>query len=416
MAICLAFRLEGQFAPGGRQIWALELAGLAPGSMPAGLQIISGGGVVVAMKDGVAMLKAAAVTEFEVSLPEKLPDQFTLQFEIIPKRCCNPDDLFFAGTSSKGQGGNSAEFGWHRDHLTVTGGGRPHTFTSDMPPDLRDALPAALTSIDVSFEGETVKLYTNGKRLFTLTERRFARGQVVRVRLGGQDPDDQAVYLAKLRVGTGPPIIAQQPPAPPPSPLSVVLMPPPPPPTATGMVTPAPPPPAPEPVRTPTASTTERVPSTSGTTAGAVAAAERAASLTVQPREFVLAGFEHLVTPAALAAPRSFVLGGFAVSAPLTGPPPEPRAFALEGFTALATLITVAPRITTTGELPGTTVTGVAQPRAFTLQGFSTTAAPVITKADPKSFTLSGFTVTAAPAVAVLPKSFKLTGFVTASP
>ena len=113
MAICLAFRLEGQFAPGGRQIWALELAGLAPGSMPAGLQIISGGGVVVAMKDGVAMLKAAAVTEFEVSLPEKLPDQFTLQFEIIPKRCCNPDDLFFAGTSSKGQGGNSAEFGWH---------------------------------------------------------------------------------------------------------------------------------------------------------------------------------------------------------------------------------------------------------------------------------------------------------------
>ena len=30
MAICLAFRLEGQFAPGGRQIWALELAGLAP--------------------------------------------------------------------------------------------------------------------------------------------------------------------------------------------------------------------------------------------------------------------------------------------------------------------------------------------------------------------------------------------------
>ena len=86
----------------------------------------------------------------------------------------------------------------------MTGGGRPHTFTSDMPPDLRDALPAALTSIDVSFEGETVKLYTNGKRLFTLTERRFARGQVVRVRLGGQDPDDQAVYLAKLRVGTGP--------------------------------------------------------------------------------------------------------------------------------------------------------------------------------------------------------------------
>ena len=76
-------------------------------------------------------------------------------------------------------------------------------YQATMPGDLRESLPGQLTQIVASFSGETVKLYTNGRRLYTLTERRFARGRVIRVFLGGQDDGDQAVYLARLRVTAG---------------------------------------------------------------------------------------------------------------------------------------------------------------------------------------------------------------------
>ena len=59
----------------------------SPAPVHPGLEVVAGGSITVAMKDGVPMLKAPWVSEFEVSLPERLPDQFTLQFEIIPKHC-----------------------------------------------------------------------------------------------------------------------------------------------------------------------------------------------------------------------------------------------------------------------------------------------------------------------------------------
>ena len=48
----------GQFPPGGRQIYALDLSGLKPGAGPPGLEVVAGGSITVAMKDGVPMLKA----------------------------------------------------------------------------------------------------------------------------------------------------------------------------------------------------------------------------------------------------------------------------------------------------------------------------------------------------------------------
>jgi hypothetical protein len=74
-----------------------------------------------------------------------------------------------------------------------------------MPEDFKVTLPAALTEVTASFDGGTVKLYTNGRRLYTLTDRRFARGRTLRLSLGGQDNEDQAVYLAKLRIATNAP-------------------------------------------------------------------------------------------------------------------------------------------------------------------------------------------------------------------
>jgi hypothetical protein len=85
----------------------------------------------------------------------------------------------------------------------------------------------------VSFEGSTVKLYTNGRRMFTL-DRQFARRDVLRVFLGGVD-DVNPVYLAGLRIATGAPVLAAGP-IPPPTAIPVA------PPTGTVTPVPAPPP------------------------------------------------------------------------------------------------------------------------------------------------------------------------------
>ena len=40
-------------------------------------------------RDGARMLKASTPTEFLVTLPEVLPADFTIEFDIVPKSCCS---------------------------------------------------------------------------------------------------------------------------------------------------------------------------------------------------------------------------------------------------------------------------------------------------------------------------------------
>ena len=190
----------GQVAPGTREIFSLTTGRIPRSGLPAGITLLNGS-VAGAERDGMTMLKASTPTEFLVALPEVLPQDFTLEFDIVPKQCCNPEDLMVEGTATMSRSSGSAQLTWSRDGVSVVGGGPMYQAT--MPGDLRESLPGQLTSILISVEGETVKLYTNGRRIYTLIERRFARGRVLRVFLGGQDDGDQAVYLARLRVAAG---------------------------------------------------------------------------------------------------------------------------------------------------------------------------------------------------------------------
>jgi len=191
------------FVPGSRTLFDLNLAGVPLGELPSQIKLLKGN-LELADKDGIRMLKASNVSEFLLTLPEFLPENFTVEFELVPKACCNPEDLAFEGTRAINQGAASARIAWDSDgYLNVTGGGE--RYETKVPEDLAASLPGVLTQVAVSFAGNTVSLYTNGKRLYTLSERRFVRGKVLRVHLGGQDDAQQAVYLARMRVGTSDP-------------------------------------------------------------------------------------------------------------------------------------------------------------------------------------------------------------------
>ena len=197
------------FVPGDRTIVTLDIAGTPVGGTPTGFRVLKGGVEAVDM-DGTRMLRATSPTELLVQLPEALPENFTVEFDLIPKHCCNPEDLSFEGTPTLSRSGTSAQLLWWQDAVRVIGGGGD--YQAQMPPALRDVLAGQLSHVAVSFEGTTLRMYTNGQRLYTLADRRFARGRVLRVFLGGQDADQQAVYLAGLRIAAsgGATVVAQQ--------------------------------------------------------------------------------------------------------------------------------------------------------------------------------------------------------------
>ena len=199
--------LQGQtggFTPGTRELFSVNFAAEPLGEFPKSLRLRQGNMDMVE-KDGQKMLKASDASEFLVNLREVLPDDFTLEFDLVPKECCAPQDISFEGTLTINQGDASAHVLWRSQALQVVGGTPNSNVDTPMPEDLAATLPGQLTEIRVSVVGNTLKLYTTGREVLNLSNRRFARSRVLRVFLGGQDDKEQAVYLARLRVATNSP-------------------------------------------------------------------------------------------------------------------------------------------------------------------------------------------------------------------
>lgn len=199
---------DTDFQPAERTLFDLNAPPPPPDEQPKkprpGIRVIRGAWTPV-QKDGARMFKASQATELLVSLLEPLPGDFTLEFELVPKECCNPQDLSFEGTPMIDQGERSAHILWDSDQALQVIGGAADNFETPLPEDFKVILPGVPTEVTASFQGGTIKLYTNGRRLYTLTGRQFARGKVLRVFLGAQNATDQAVYLAKLRIATNAP-------------------------------------------------------------------------------------------------------------------------------------------------------------------------------------------------------------------
>jgi hypothetical protein len=181
-------------------LFVLDLEGTPLDEFPESVKALSGVMTVVD-KDGRHMLRASSPSELLITLPQALPPVFTVEVDLIPKRCCNPADIMVEGMPTRNRGVASAELTWHPSHIMVVGGGG-EMYQSDMPADLAAATPGNLTHLVMEFNGTTIRLYTNGQRLYTL-EKQFVRGRVLRVGLGGESSGNP-MYLAGLRVGSGP--------------------------------------------------------------------------------------------------------------------------------------------------------------------------------------------------------------------
>jgi hypothetical protein len=195
LLLAAAARLAGQ-----SPLFVLDVQGTALDEFPSGVKALIGTMTTVD-KNGQRMLRASSPSEFLITLPQNLPAAFTVIVDLIPKACCNPDDFMLEGTPTMNRGVGSTQLTWQPSHIMAVGGGG-EMYQSDMPADLAASTPSNLTQLVWEFKGTTIKLYTNGRRMYTL-DKQFARGRVLRVWLGGADEGLNAAYLAGLSVLDG---------------------------------------------------------------------------------------------------------------------------------------------------------------------------------------------------------------------
>lgn len=193
-----------RFTTGGTDLVVLDFAGTAVGEFPSSVRMLTGVMNVVE-RNGMRMLRASSMSAFLITLSQPLPKDFTVEAVLIPKDGFNPEDIAIEGTPEIDQGRSSANLLWQPGSFRSIGGGR-NNFEAVLPEAIQ-ATAGRLTQVVFKLEGDLVKFYVNGRLLATLPDRRFVRGRVLRVTLGGQDDGKAAVYLASLRViANSPPV------------------------------------------------------------------------------------------------------------------------------------------------------------------------------------------------------------------
>ena len=208
----LPAQVAGGFAPGGRELAAIDFTQAPLGELPTNLRQLRGSMTVVE-KDGKRMLRATDNAEFLVSLPESLPEHFTLEFDLITRVDYNTEELGFEGTPAFNRGAGSANILWYRTDISVLGGREAGPAYIKMPADLAAEVAGQPAEVRVDFNGTRLRLYTNGRQLVDLPDVKFVRGRVLRVFLGGHDSGLNAVHLSRLRIAdasTSAPAVAQQ--------------------------------------------------------------------------------------------------------------------------------------------------------------------------------------------------------------
>ena len=151
------------------------------------------------------MLRAADPAQLWIRFPEVLPNDFTIELDLIPKPLgINPADFSFEGARAQNRGIASMMVEWSTQSIMVVGGAE-EMFQRPQPEDLKLATSATLTELRSGYDNGTFKLYINGQRLVNLPARQFVRTRGIRLEFGGQDDDKEAVYVAKLRIATNSP-------------------------------------------------------------------------------------------------------------------------------------------------------------------------------------------------------------------
>ena len=177
----------GTFTPAWQVLFATDFSQDALGNFPAGLKYLSGPLEVVQL-EGVHLLRSIGPAEFLIPLSQPLPQNFTLEFELIARNsnCCSGEELAFEGGPRLDRSAGSAWVAWHHQYTGIIGGGQDlGTSTVRFSEDLQGELIGQRALIQVMMSGTQFSLFTNGRQVANVPNLVFRRSTVLRVYSSG---------------------------------------------------------------------------------------------------------------------------------------------------------------------------------------------------------------------------------------
>jgi OmpA-OmpF porin, OOP family len=188
------------FVPGSTVIFFTDFSEDKVGNFARGLKYNSGPMEVVE-RNGVKVLRSLGRSEFLIRLGRKLPERFTLEFDIIaPVDGKMNEPLAFEGGPTLDRGQKSAAISWHPEEAWILGGRDVNSGKVKVPEAMVPQLTGDVAHVRVLMDGPYFKMYVNERRLFNIPELAFRRDSLIRVWLIGSEEDGQALYLAGVRV------------------------------------------------------------------------------------------------------------------------------------------------------------------------------------------------------------------------
>ena len=187
------------FVPGQRTLYYNDFTDEQVGNFPRRLGFGSGSMEVVEL-DGQRALKASTSSGFVITLPETLPEKFTIELDVV-----NRNSNGVGAATVEIFPGGEADFAGKKTHVAyghngwdVDGGGTHATamFTSEE----RGRLVGQPVGVKVLGDGPYLKLYADTRRLANVPNADFPRSNKLFVQMEARDDGDNAVYVTRIRV------------------------------------------------------------------------------------------------------------------------------------------------------------------------------------------------------------------------
>jgi len=186
------------FTPGERVLFSETFASSNAGDFPRSLHYLSGTMEVVAVQ-GRKMLRASGGGVFQIQLPERLPERFTLQFDVQKSSSANASIYF---TTFHRDDDNRPFWGYEGDYLNVGNWRGSGLWSESDPRSVKDIERDVLLPVEITVDGEHLKMYVDRVRVANVPRVDLGRQNAITFTIDSRDPD-RLFYIGNLRVAAG---------------------------------------------------------------------------------------------------------------------------------------------------------------------------------------------------------------------
>jgi OmpA-OmpF porin, OOP family len=199
------------FVPGERVLFADDFSGDRVGNFPRRLEFVSGLMEVVQL-DGSRYLRATSDSQFELVLPEALPERFTIEFEahlphwwhLLFLAMSEPDgDGGYATTRVSGQSLDRYPFSYvqlskqFESGLAGEGGGTALT--------RYEPLHEGIVPVRIMADGRYMKVFLDERRIANVPNANLRRSNRLAIFITGEVSEARPVFLGNFRIAAGGP-------------------------------------------------------------------------------------------------------------------------------------------------------------------------------------------------------------------